>query len=84
MASDASGNSSSFRDGGIDPLSTGFFTYVRTIEPYDALNDHLGWHYISSPINGFDNWDMHNYWINTWNEPASGIDPDFPWVHMEG
>ncbi len=84
MASDAAGNSSSFRDGGIHPWSGGFFAYVRTIEPYDALNDHLGWHYISSPIDGFDNWDMHNYWINTWNEPASGVDPDFPWVHMEG
>jgi hypothetical protein len=84
MLSDASGNSAGFRDGGIDPLSTGSFLFDRMIEVYDPLNDHLGWHYIASPITGFDNWDMFNYWINWWNEPATGVDPDFPWVHMEG
>lgn len=72
-----------FRNGGIDPLSAGTFLFDRLIEPYPAGNEFLGWHYIASPITGFENWDIYNYWVNWWNEPAAG-DPDFPWVHMEG
>ncbi|MCF8368907.1 MAG: T9SS type A sorting domain-containing protein [Bacteroidales bacterium] len=27
-----------------------------------------GWHYISSPVNYFENHDMFDYWINDWDE----------------
>jgi hypothetical protein len=63
---------------------TGSFLYDRDVfcsgQAWNS-NDPFGWHYISSPIAGFTTDNIPDYFVNAWNEPATGVDPDFPWVH---
>jgi len=69
--------------GGIS--GTGTFEVQRYMNITTSGNpDYDGWHFLSSPVDGFSTDDIHNYFLNTWNETATGVDPDFPWVHVEG
>jgi hypothetical protein len=54
-----------------DMLGTGnppILTYQGPgIPPLVQITDFHGWHLISPPIDGMSNWDIFDYWINSWN-----------------
>jgi hypothetical protein len=69
--------------GGISGAGT--FEVQRYMNISSSANpDFEGWHYLSSPVDGFSTNDIYNYYLNTWNESATGVDPNYPWVHVEG
>jgi PKD repeat protein len=72
ISSDVNGFSGSFINiGGINSsLNTGSYSFNREIytitnpvAPYGAQG---GWHYIASPVNNHQTWDMFDYWVNEW------------------
>jgi len=69
---------------GLATTAAGTFQYDRDVfcsgQAWNS-NDPFGWHYISSPIAGFTTDDIPDYFVNAWNEGATGVDPDFPWMH---
>jgi hypothetical protein len=77
ITSDATGFSGSFIDNA-GVAGTGMFYFTRNITNSSPKFNPTGWHYLSSPVNGFDTWDLFDYYVNAWNEPGDA------WVHVEG
>ena len=71
IMSDETGMGGSFIEAGIDPLSTGTFTYMRNTLGTGALGDAAGWHFISSPVSTFGTDDIWDYYMNYYDEPTS-------------
>ena len=78
ILSNDQGNSGSFIDNG-GVMGTGDFEFIRNITSMTApAGDPTGWHYLSSPVDGFETWDLFDYFVNYWDEPND------MWVHVEG
>ena len=72
--SDNFGYSGSFIDmAGI--AGTGTYTFNRDIVGTDPYGDPGGWHFLSTPIAGFDNHQLYDYFINGWDATAQMYDP---------
>jgi hypothetical protein len=58
---------------------TGIYSYNRSLGVNMSLPEaERGWHLISSPTEGFSSFSLPDYYLNTWDEPASS------WVHHVG
>ena len=77
--------------GQIVPDPIGGLTGTGTYEVQRFMNitssgtpEYVGWHYVSSPVDGFDTEDIYNFFLNTWDETTGmfshieGVDPCTP------
>jgi len=89
MSSDALGMSASYIDNA--GVTAGNYQFDRDVFASGAVpnsNDPFGWHYVSSPVAGFDSDDLPDYFVNAWDETADSwiqyamdpvINPCTPW-----
>jgi hypothetical protein len=77
ITSDGTGFSGSFIDNA-GVAGTGMFYFIRNITNSSPKFNPTGWHYLSSPVDGFTTWNLFDYYVNAWNEPGDA------WVHVEG
>jgi hypothetical protein len=55
-----------------DIQGIGSYQYWRTLEVTPQADpEQEGWHYISSPTQGFSSYNMYDYYINTWDEATA-------------
>ncbi|MBN1339863.1 MAG: hypothetical protein JXA03_11100 [Bacteroidales bacterium] len=84
ITSDGAGFSGSFIDNA-GVAGAGMFYFIRNITNSSAQGNPTGWHYLSSPVNGFTSHDLFDYWVNRWDEATDKwvqdtIDPAIPCV----
>lgn len=77
ISSNGVGYSGSFIDNA-GATGAGMFHFIRNITNATAYGDPTGWHYLSSPVDGFSTHDLFDYYVNYWYEPADS------WEHVEG
>lgn len=72
LLTDGSGNTGSFIDNG-GVAGTGTFLLDRWAicsGTAPGVADPFGWHYISSPVNGFTSDMLYDYFVNAWDQPT--------------
>jgi len=73
------GYSATFIDqGGL--AGAGMFYYTRDMLCTGTMGNSTdpNWHYVAAPIDGFDTWDMFDYYVNAWDQPTGF------WNQVEG
>jgi hypothetical protein len=58
----------------------GMFYYTRDMLCTGTTGNSTdpNWHYVAAPIDGFDTWDMFDYYVNAWDQPTGF------WNQVEG